>query len=496
MTKRRLTLSSHLFLLVLLFFTITVLVLNYRLAYPVVNQPSVLISSFSNDCSSERETHFALTTPLDQTQVSTVSKAENQNDISTGEIICFLHRRTAHIQLNIEFVGTNNTNSSLLTLPQKDPQSENTTLESIIIAGTVRDVTIIEANNYTLQHTEIDLNGSTKIQFALTKPIPIGFTRTIRINFIQETTQVETLFYYQLGIDWLRRIGSQKTRIIFDQGLSLINSMPKPHVISSIGGRLVLSWFEVNSMSFSVEIDFSAPIVLDDLIISPAEWSLGTIPRNKKGIEQVFQVINNENSFLDGTISAPDWIELNVSHWSLAVGEQLYFKAIIHPNTLGEVNGNITLQSNLNAYPITVKVTGQIIPAFNLKVILSITFVALALIATVFTLVILARKGKISVKILNAKTKKRTESETAPPLEAIDLSKWKELLTTKEFLIFEEISKSNGISQAEICRRTQLSKSTISRCVNRLVVKGLVKKESYGMSNRISLNLAFFKEEQ
>ena len=493
MSQRRLLWMPAVFLLGVFLFTSLFSTLNYQNAFQMGNSQASIEPYLSSSPYQKHENLFSQS--FRPVLASNDSRIENQNDISTGEIICFLHRKTAHIQINIEFVGTNTTNNSLFT-SKEERESENTTLESIIVAGAVREVTIIEANNYTLQHTEIDLNGSTKIQFALTKPIPIGFSRNVRINFIQETTQVDTLFYYELGVDWLRRIGSQKARVIFDKGLSLINSMPKPHVISSIGDRLILSWFEVNRLSFSVKIDFSAPITLDNLIITPSTWSLGTIRRNMV-IEQVFQVVNNENSFLEGSISAPDWIELNISHWSLAVGEQLYFKAVIHPKTIGEIKGNITLQSTLNADPVTIKVTGQIVPQFDVKVLLLITFGTFILMAAIITLTILTKKGKIASKTSKIKSKEQAKPEnTTRTLEEIDLSKWREILTRKEFLIFEEICKSNGISQAEICRRTQLSKSTISRCVNRLVVKGLVKKEAYGMSNKISVNLAFFTKEQ
>lgn len=62
------------------------------------------------------------------------------------------------------------------------------------------------------------------------------------------------------------------------------------------------------------------------------------------------------------------------------------------------------------------------------------------------------------------------------------------LLLPEERTIIEELRKSKGaITQSQLVKNTGLSKVKIHRVVNKLVAKGIVKKHSYGLTNKIVL---------
>jgi uncharacterized membrane protein len=405
----------------------------------------------------------ALNSPFVKTVIpNTISPLQETNyDISVGKITSYLHTKTAQIQLDIEFVGAEEASSL-----------QSTNIETIEVAGFVRSVQVIESDSKSLPHTETELENSTKIQFTLSSNIPVGFTRNVKITFVQDTVELSTKYNYKFGIDWLRRVGTQNTKIIFDKGLALIKCTPNPHTISTIGKRLILSWLEDG-------------------------WNIGEIRRNSKNIEKTFLIINNENIPLGGTIETPNWIETNITSWNLGIGRAMYLKAVINTSHAGPISGNITIQFSIDAFPIEINVTGQINKVSNLAIILSTTIPSLFLAGIGSTLFILYKNDKWLFSKKDDSTSLETaDEEPKIAIRQIDMEKWKEILTEKEFLVFQQIIDGKELTQAAICRRTSLSKSTISRCVGRLQAKGLVKKIPYGMSNLISLNDELFTDDK
>ena len=60
--------------------------------------------------------------------------------------------------------------------------------------------------------------------------------------------------------------------------------------------------------------------------------------------------------------------------------------------------------------------------------------------------------------------------------------------------MFYVLLSSEDLTQNDLCRITELSKSTVSRAISRLEAKGLVIRRRYGISNFISLNKEFFEK--
>ncbi|MDD1770551.1 MAG: MarR family transcriptional regulator [Methanomassiliicoccales archaeon] len=61
------------------------------------------------------------------------------------------------------------------------------------------------------------------------------------------------------------------------------------------------------------------------------------------------------------------------------------------------------------------------------------------------------------------------------------------LLSGDERVLYKTIADSGGVAlQKDIIARTKMSDAKVSRTIDRLVEKGLVKKERYGVTNRIS----------
>ncbi len=407
-------------------------------------------------------------------QINSFLQTNTMNDIISAKITCYLHLKTTQVQLDINFLGSDSV--------EVDTKFY-TTLEEISVYGEIRSVYVVESNTIELDHIEEVIGNSTKIQFALSSYIPIGFVRNVKITYIQDTDDFLTYYNYELGVNWLRLIGNQNVIIICDKGISLLSCLPLPHSISTVNNKLVLSWLEVNCNSFYANMNYTGFASIDDLDISPPEWNIGRIKKGSEPIMKVFAITNNENQKLDGTIIKPDWIETNFTNWELNIGETMYLEVTIDRSDRKNCNGNITLQCSIASFPINIEISGKIaeistgsIIAIILLIIIFGASVGIAFIGSI------SKSKKLIKPDLNQKE----------VVVGIDFNKWREILTDREFKIFQIIANNSELTQAEIVRQTTLSKSTVSRAVGRLEAKGLVKRDRYGMSNVVTLNTEFF----
>jgi DNA-binding transcriptional ArsR family regulator len=412
-----------------------------------------------------------------------VFHTKSLNDILSAKITCYLHLRTTQVQLDIDFVGVE-IDSSL-----KIKTVYFNIYEEISIFGEIRSVQVVEANTIELEHYEEVIGNSTKIQFLLSSNIPVGFVRNVKITYVQDTEDFLTHYNYELGVNWLRQIGNQNVIIICDKGISLLNCLPSPHSISTIGNKLVLSWLEVNRPSFYADMNYTSLIVIDDLRISPPEWDVGRIRKDSEPLEKTFAITNFENQKLDGTIIKPDWVTTNFTNWELNIGETMYLKITIDRSITRDFDCNISLQCSLASFPVDIQISGKI-AVLSTGSIASIILAAMIIgISSVIGIVFYFKKKYVkSDKLIDVDLISEEDI-----IDKIDLNKWKELLTEREFAIFQIIIDKSKLTQAELVRQTALSKSTVSRAVGRLIAKGLVIKEKYGISNFVSLNTEFFK---
>ncbi|MGC9779855.1 MAG: MarR family transcriptional regulator [Candidatus Heimdallarchaeota archaeon] len=412
---------------------------------------------------------------------SQLIKTDTLNDIVTVKVTCYLHLRTAQVQLDIDFLGADFNQI-------KTKNGFYTTIEEISIFGDIRSVQVIESGSIELEHSEIIDSNSTRIQFTLSSDIPIGFTRNVKITYIQDTDDFLTFYNYQLGVDWLRRIGNQNVIIICDKGISLMNCLPSPHSISTVSDKLVLSWLEANRYSFYANVNYTSLVEIDDLIISPHEWDIGRARKDSKPLEKVFAITNSENQKLDGTIIKPDWVETNLTDWELNIGETIYLNVTIDRSISRNCDCNVSLQCSIASFPVNIEISG-FVSTISIASIIAIALSSAALVGLLtFEIMYYYRKRTKGRELELA-----METYVVDLIENIDLDKWKEILTEREFTIFQIILDKRELTQADLVRQTTLSKSTISRAVGRLVAKGLVKKVKYGMSNVISLETDFFK---
>ena len=418
--------------------------------------------------------------------VNDIVSLESLNDISAAKVICYLHLKTVQVQLDIDFVGV-----SATKIPS-DAYTNAITLERITVLGEIRNVQVVESDVNILLHTLVTTVNGTMIQFELTASIPVGVTRNVKITYIQDTSTLVTNFNYQFGIYWMRRIGSHAVNILCDAEISLLSCNPSPHTISTIGDKLVLSWLEVNPFDFFSNITYTRKILIDNLIITPNEWNIGRIKTSHAHLEKIFEVINNENTQLDGTIITPEWISVNVSEWSLSVGEKMFLEVTIDISKARNMACNVSFQCSFASFPVNIQITGEVRDQISLSNLMLIILLSLLIVATISaTIVFVSRRKRISAT--RPIVSSESEKEDIPLNEKIDMDKWKEILTEKEFIIFKQIVQSQELTQTALVQQTSLSKSTVSRAVGRLVVKGLVKKTKYGMSNIISVNEEFFK---
>jgi len=78
--------------------------------------------------------------------------------------------------------------------------------------------------------------------------------------------------------------------------------------------------------------------------------------------------------------------------------------------------------------------------------------------------------------------------ERAPEvMPRVDIEKILGMLHENERKIIEELIKEDGLTQATLCGRTGIPKATMSRVLQRLEGKGLVRRVGYGMSKKVML---------
>jgi len=82
---------------------------------------------------------------------------------------------------------------------------------------------------------------------------------------------------------------------------------------------------------------------------------------------------------------------------------------------------------------------------------------------------------------------KKSKQEKKKEIHDFAAEKIESILSEAEFAIVSELRAENDLTQAELCRRTQIPKSTMSRTLDKLEDKGILKRMGYGMSNRVRL---------
>ncbi len=151
---------------------------------------------------------------------------------------------------------------------------------------------------------------------------------------------------------------------------------------------------------------------------------------------------------------------------------------------------NISLQCSIASYPINIEISGDV-TTISITSIIAIVLSSAALVGLVTFGIMYYYRKRTKGRELALVVETDAEVDL---IENIDLDRWKEILTEREFTIFQIVLDKRELTQADLVRQTTLSKSTVSRAVGRLVVKGLVTKEKYGMSNIIGLNKDFFEQ--
>jgi uncharacterized membrane protein len=83
---------------------------------------------------------------------------------------------------------------------------------------------------------------------------------------------------------------------------------------------------------------------------------------------------------------------------------------------------------------------------------------------------------------------KGAEKAVAPKtMSKEDIEKILKILSDHERKILEELIKEDGLTQATLCGRTGIPKATMSRVLQKLEDKGLVRRVGYGMSKKVML---------
>jgi uncharacterized membrane protein len=286
-----------------------------------------------------------------------------------------------------------------------------------------------------------------------------------------------------------------------ERGLVLLEVNPTPQRISVIaGGKLQLSWTEVNVQIFTSTIDFSSESTTRLIAANINTW---TITSSKPLIVTIRSYVNYD---LHCFVITPSWIGANMTQFTIS---HKGTKAITFTlsDTLPPRGTTGVIQINareiLTKIEIPVEIpTGSSSDPFLTSLIAAIIGSAIFL-ASVF---LFQNRQLILKKVSEIRTSSQQTSFQAPsqnvilePQRSTPISeqlkvtweeveeKWQNFLNPNEINVLK-LLYGGSKNQQTIADELGLSKSTMSRLLARLEQKRLIFRKKEGMSNIVSLN--------
>ncbi|MFX0123008.1 MAG: helix-turn-helix transcriptional regulator [Candidatus Hodarchaeota archaeon] len=375
---------------------------------------------------------------------------------------------------------------------------------TLIATGEVNNVLLtFEGDVISPQITSI--SGNTQISFNIQSSLQPGSEYELSGSYTGLTSKNEVA---SLGIDWGTRTSLLQTYIYLERGLVLLEVDPTAQRISVVaGGKLQLSWTDVNKQIFLATIDFSSESTTRLMTANINTW---TITSSKPLIVTIQSFVNYE---LHCFVVTPSWISANTTQF------------VIDPNSTKAVS--FTLSDTLpprgttgiiqiSAREILTKIEIPVeIPTGSGSDPFIISLIAAFIGSAIFIVAVFLFQNRqlIVEKVsefrtsLNKPVSQQTSStdlshsgvtesqQDFPVKESVRLKapwneveeKWQNFLNPNELNVLKLLHEGPK-NQQTIADELGLSKSTMSRLLARLEQKRLILRKKEGMSNIVTLN--------
>ncbi|MFX1285568.1 MAG: helix-turn-helix transcriptional regulator [Promethearchaeota archaeon] len=306
-----------------------------------------------------------------------------------------------------------------------------------------------------------------------------------------------------LGMDWGTRTSLLQTYIYLERGLVLLEVDPTPQRISIIaGGKLQLSWTDVNQQKFLATIDFSSESTTKLMTANINTW---TITSSKPLVVTIQSFVNYE---LHCYTVTPSWISTNLTQFVINPKGTKVISFVLS-DTLPPRGTTGIIQINAREILTKIEIPVEISTGSSSDPFITSLIAAFIGSAIFLAIVILFQNRQLIIeKVSGYKKSIRTTSQIPPTdispntiHQAIRIEepvrskttweevkeKWQNFLNENEISVLRLLHEGSK-NQQTIADELGLSKSTMSRMLARLEQKRLIIREKDGMSNIVTLN--------
>ncbi|MFX1516690.1 MAG: helix-turn-helix transcriptional regulator [Promethearchaeota archaeon] len=369
----------------------------------------------------------------------------------------------------------------------------------LVATGEIDDVRItFEGGEINSQVTSI--SGNSQISFTIQSSLQPGSEYELSGSYTGTTSEAEVA---SLGLDWGSRASLLQTFLYLERGLVLLDADPTPQRISVVaGGKLQLSWTDVNRQKFVSQIDYSSESTTRLITANINTW---TITSSKPLVVTIRSYVNYE---LHCFVITPSWISPNTTQFVI---EPTGTKAISFTlsDTLPPRGTTGIIQINAREILTKIDIPVEIPTGSGTDPLITSLIVAILGSAVFLTIVLLFQNRQvIAEKISHIRASSQQMSVVDPSQSAIFdpqhpipnsklvqskpawnvvEDKWVNFLTTNELSVLKLLHEGSK-NQQTIADELGLSKSTMSRMLARLEQKRLILREKEGMSNIVTLN--------
>ncbi|UCG03324.1 MAG: MarR family transcriptional regulator [Candidatus Heimdallarchaeota archaeon] len=309
-------------------------------------------------------------------------------------------------------------------------------------------------------------------------------------------------------MDWGTRASLLQTYVYLERGLVLLEVDPTPQRISVVaGGKLQLSWNDVNKQKFLATVDFSSESTTKLMTANINTW---TITSSKPLVVTIQSFINYD---LHCFVVTPSWISANMTQFTIdPTGTRAVSFTL--SDTLPPRGTTGTIQINAREILTKIEIPVEIPTSSGSDPFLTSLIAAIIGSAIFLASVLLYQNREVIVEkvselraSLNRPTSQQTpisdplqetvldsqqiiafkEATLAKPPWSEVKEKWQNFLNENEINVLK-LLYGGSKNQQTIADELSLSKSTMSRMLARLEQKRLILRKKEGMSNIVTIN--------
>jgi len=314
--------------------------------------------------------------------------------------------------------------------------------DSIKIPGVIQNVHISDSvKNLTYISSYDNESDETLLEYASNSVLRSGDRYKVTVEFDREVEKPADNYAYLIGYRWKDIVLHLNVFVKMNENYKFYNSLKAPNSIFSDESDLILHWVDYSSQRFMTRLTFGAQNK------TPAGDDNET---NEKDITGEFNGNSSHGNKTTGKNTGGD----NECDYNF------FYDNITVKDMKSNEEGDSDSRENYISYIILI-------------FLLFFAVIVVFLVRRKFT------QDEESIK--------KEEHEAGERKHEFAKSKVEETLTPVEIAIVDELRIENDLTQIELCRRTGIAKSTMSRTIDRLEKKGIAVRMEEGMSKKVRL---------